>query len=222
LKRERPVLQAPAELRSHYRSKRRRLKERLQEFSRIWRAGREEDVFAELCFCLLTPQTSALACDAVVRELAQSGLLLSGTETELGPLLAGRVRFHHGKSRYIVLARRTFSMSGELAVRPILREKGTPYDMREWLVPNVLGLGYKEASHFLRNVGQGEDMAILDRHVLRNLVEYGVLEELPRTLTKKAYLEIEGEVRHFAASQNIPMAELDLLLWSKATGRIFK
>jgi len=40
--------------------------------------------------------------------------------------------------------------------------------MPEWLVKNLTGLGYKEAGHFLRNIGSGK-IAILDRHILRNL-----------------------------------------------------
>lgn len=52
-------------------------------------------------------------------------------------------------------------------------------------------MSYKEASHFLRNVGFGENIAILDRHILRNLVKLEVIDELPKTLTPKLYLEIE-------------------------------
>ncbi len=87
---------------------------------------------------------------------------------------------------------------------------------------NVNGLGYKEASHFLRNVGLGEEFAILDRHILRNLKDFGVLPEIPISLTKKRYLEIEEKVRRFSREIGIPMGELDLLLWSKETGWIFK
>jgi len=41
-------------------------------------------------------------------------------------------------------------------------------------------------------------------------------------LTKKRYLEIEEKVRRFSREIDIPMGELDLLLWSKETGWIFK
>ena len=84
------------------------------------------------------------------------------------------------------------------------------------------GLGYKEASHFLRNIGVGLDLAILDRHIIKNLKRYGVIEEVPKSLTPKKYLEIEEKMKEFARRIDIPMPELDLLFWSMETGEVFK
>jgi len=61
-------------------------------------------------------------------------------------------------------------------------------DMREWLIRSIRGIGYKEASHFLRNIGLGENLAILDRHILKNLKFFGVIEEIPASLPKKNIL----------------------------------
>ena len=97
-----------------------------------------------------------------------------------------------------------------------------PVEAREWLVANVRGLGYKEASHFLRNVGRGEELAILDRHVLKNLVKHNAIEEIPKTLTKKRYMEIEQKMKEFSQKVSIPLAHLDLLFWSEEAGRVFK
>jgi len=80
----------------------------------------------------------------------------------------------------------------------------------------------KESSHFIRNVGMGSDIAILDVHILKNLKEYGVVEKVPEVLTKKVYLDIESKMRGFSKLIKIPMDELDLLLWSEETGMIFK
>ena len=178
-------------------------------------------MFAELCFCLLTPQSSAKTCWAAVTRLKEKSLLLKGAPGELEPLL-NDVRFNESKAKYIVQAREQFSKNGDLQVKPHLRSFVNNYELREWLVENVNGLGYKEASHFLRNVGLGEEFAILDRHILRNLKDFGVLPEIPTSLTKKRYLEIEEKVRRFSRQIGIPMGELDLLLWSKETGWIFK
>jgi N-glycosylase/DNA lyase len=62
----------------------------------------------------------------------------------------------------------------------------------------------------------------LDRHILRNLGSLGIIPEIPISLTKKRYLEIEEKLRRFSAEIFIPMADLDLLFWSKETGWIFK
>lgn len=87
---------------------------------------------------------------------------------------------------------------------------------------NVKGMGYKEASHFLRNIGLADDLAILDRHILKNLKIFGIIEEIPKSLSKKKYLEIEEKMRNLANEVNIPLSHLDLLFWSKETGEIFK
>ena len=102
-----------------------------------------------------------------------------------------------------------------------LEPLGNP-DKREWLVENVYGYGYKEAAHFLRNIGFYEDIAILDRHILKNLAKLKVIDEVPKSLTKKKYFEIEEKMRSFCNETGISMEELDLILWSQETGEIFK
>jgi N-glycosylase/DNA lyase len=80
----------------------------------------------------------------------------------------------------------------------------------------------KEAGHFMRNTGLGCEIAILDRHILKNLVSLGVIKQLPPTLTHKRYLQIEKQMADFSAHSGIPLSHLDLLMWSEQTGRIFK
>jgi len=41
-------------------------------------------------------------------------------------------------------------------------------------------------------------------------------------MTDKKYLEIEQKLLKFSKTINIPPAHLDLLLWHKETGEIFK
>ena len=96
------------------------------------------------------------------------------------------------------------------------------FETREWFVKNVKGLGYKEASHFLRNIGLGKNFAILDVHILKNLKRYKVIKKIPPSISKKTYIKIEESVREFSGRINIPLEELDLLFWSHETGVIFK
>lgn len=213
-------LKAVDELRRLYQERRPAIQARLGEFKQVLQRS-EEEIFAELCFCLLTPQSSAKTCWDAVTRLKEKGLLLRGSPQELEPIL-NNVRFNDSKAKYIVQARTMFSKDGDLRVKPHITSYYNPYELREWLVENVKGLGYKEASHFLRNIGLGEEFAILDRHILRNLTQLGVIPEVPVTLTKKRYLEIEEKMRRFSKKIGIPMADLDLLLWSKETGWIFK
>lgn len=198
-----------------------RIRKRLLEFKQVWKAS-DERIFEEMVFCLCTPQSSARSCFSAVEALARSRVLFRGNEAAIGRMLRGKVRFHNNKSRYIIEARQTFSdRSGRLGIKEMLHHPD-PFTLRQWLVRNIKGLGYKEAGHFLRNIGMGDDIAILDRHILRKMVRYKIIKEIPDALSKKRYLDLEEKLRGFSRQIGIPMAELDLLFWSQETGEIFK
>jgi N-glycosylase/DNA lyase len=209
-----------AELRRLHRKNAGAIKARLSEFFAVGK-GPERRILSELCFCLCTPQTKAKAAwyNAVL-PLTESGRLYSCGKAELAGFLRGTgVRFHNTKAENIALARKKFCKNG---LRERICSCSDPASLRNALAEEVRGLGMKEASHFLRNVGLGKDLAILDRHILRNLVALRVIEKMPKTLTKKKYLEIEEAMRRFSEEAKIPMDELDMLLWMKETGELFK
>jgi N-glycosylase/DNA lyase len=208
------------QLQELYKDRRSDIRKRLEDFRQVLDSS-DEEVFGELSFCLLTPQSSAKVCWDAVLKMKEANVLLSGTAKEIEPYVK-QVRFGDSKARYIVEARKTFRDNGKLQLKSRIRSFYNPYELREWLVENVKGLGYKEASHFMRNIGLGEELAILDRHILRNLAELKVIPEVPATITKKRYLEMEEKLRTFSKKIDIPMGELDLLFWSKETGWIFK
>jgi N-glycosylase/DNA lyase len=197
------------------------IKSRLNDFKKVWAKGTDEDIFTELVFCLLTPQSKALSCWEAVERLSEKNLIIKGTSTQVTSNLAG-VRFCNNKGRYVVEARKLFLSSGKITIKPILKEYSDKKDAREWLVKNVNGMGYKEASHFLRNIGMGEELAILDRHILKNLNKYKVIKDIPTSLSRTKYIEIEAQMKEFSNAHNIPMAHLDLLFWYNETGKIFK
>lgn len=194
------------------------IKTRLGEFRQIWESASEEELFRELVFCLLTPQSKAKTCWKAVQRLDRKCMVTGGEPCQIQEELVG-VRFNQRKAEYICLARAMFC---ERPLRETLVQFSSPFAAREWLVANVKGLGYKEASHFLRNIGLGEDLAILDRHILKNLALLGVIEEVPSSPTKRIYLEIEKKMTAFSRQAGIPMGELDLLLWYKEAGEVFK
>ncbi len=204
-----------------YKKSRRQIRERLLEFEEVWKEP-EKRIFEELAFCFCTPQSNARSCFAAVDYLARSGMLLKGDQKTISRYIRSGVRFPENKSRYIVEARRLFTdPDGKLRIKERLHHSD-PLVLREWLVKNIRGLGYKEAGHFLRNIGMGDNLAILDRHILRNMARYGIIRDIPRSLTRKRYLELEERLRKFSRRVGIPMAELDLLFWSQETGEIFK
>jgi len=209
--------QVPSEVyitrfRHKFEKNRDKIDSRLKYFEAIDKENRAK-LFEELVFCLLTPQSRARTCDAAVQNLKAKNLLVNGSAKEIAQNIPG-VRFQNNKSRWIIEARNKFT-EYELDFQDIAK-------LREKLIRDYKGLGYKEASHFLRNIGFGQDIAILDRHILKNLVKVGVIDEVPSTLSSKRYLEIEDLVRTFCSKIDINLGQLDLLFWSEETGEIFK
>ena len=197
------------------------IQSRLQEFDSVLKTGDDESIFAELVFCILTPQSKAKSAWAAVKRLLDKGLLLTGTEDQVLRELTG-VRFKYKKAGYVIEARNMFIIDGKISIKSRIIRFSDAYNAREWLVRNVKGIGYKEASHFLRNIGPGADLAILDRHILKNLRSLQVIEEVPASLSRRRYLEIEEGMKELSKRVGIPMSHLDLVLWYKETGEVFK
>jgi N-glycosylase/DNA lyase len=204
------------QLKKLYKLKKKEIISRIKEFEKI-NINNKEKIFSELCFCILTPQSKAKKCWDAIINLNKKNLLSKGTYNEIQDCLKGNVRFHKNKTVYIINAQKYIS-----EIKNILNNSKDSCLLREYIVKNIKGLGYKEASHFLRNIGLGQNLAILDRHILKNLLKYKVISNIPKTLTKKNYLNIEKEMLSFSNKIDIPMEHLDLLFWSIQTGEVFK
>jgi N-glycosylase/DNA lyase len=207
-------------LKNIWKNNRIKINKRLSEFKQLWQKGSNADLFAELVFCLFTPQSKAKSCWKAVTEIKDNRLLLCGKDCDIASRIGTiGVRFKNNKARYVIEARRFLKNGG---IKGLLGQFNDIIETREWMVKNIKGMGYKEASHFLRNVGFGEEIAILDRHILKNLARLGVIKEVPGSLAKDKYLEIEKKMKLFSKKVKIPMSHLDLLFWFNETGEIFK
>lgn len=210
------------EINEMYQKNKELYKNRLQDFKNIWKDGSNEDIHAELSFCILTPQSKALNAWKAITDLRENNLLFSAKAEDMVDFL-NIVRFKNNKSRYLVeLREKMMDKNKKIITKDFFEAMTDTFTKREWIVKNVKGMSYKEASHFLRNVGFGEDVAILDRHILRNLERLAVIDEIPKTLSPKLYLEIEDRLREYCKFIEIPMDEMDLMLWHKEAGTIFK
>lgn len=189
---------------------RKRVDARLREFEQTGR-GSDKELFRELCFCLLTANYSAERAIRIQEEIGNGFLSLGKDELRKRLRELGH-RFPNARAGYILEARKRLDSLGNLS------EDGK--EAREWLVENVKGLGYKESSHFLRNIGY-RDVAILDFHILDLMVQEGLLGR-PKTLTPKRYLEIEGMLEELSERLGMGLGELDLYLWYLETGQILK
>ncbi len=193
----------------------------LRSFSRLWKHAGNEQLFTELVFCLLTPQSSALRCGRAVDLLREKKLIFEGSAEEISRELC-TVRFRNNKARYIVMARELFAERGGIAIRDFLKRGEDLHAKRLHLAAHVNGMGIKESSHYLRNIGLGVDLAILDRHILRNLADLGVIPGIPASLSIEKYCDIENRMRDLSNEIRIPLSHLDFVLWYKETGEVYK
>ena len=179
--------------------------QRIKEFENVSRDF--NSLFRELVFCILTAGTSAELGIKTINHLGD--IIFSGSEEEIQKRLKEVYRFHTIRAGYIFNARKDFhkiNIDSE--------------NVRDLLVENIKGIGMKEASHFLRNLGF-KDFAIIDFHIVDILSKYGLIKK-PKTLTKNKYLEIEGILKEIAKKTDLSLAELDLYLWYKETGKVLK
>ena len=190
---------------------------RLQEFRDFASKGKDE-WFSELCFCLLTSNSKARTAMEIQERLGADGFRNADEEDVRQCIIDCKHRFHNNKTRFIMEARSQGDIKSTM--ESIVVDSGQEA-AREWLVKNIKGLGMKEASHFLRNVGY-HDLAILDRHILRLMHENGLLDEMPKSLTPKRYVEIERTFKGIADDMGMSAAELDVYMWYLKTGAVLK
>ena len=183
------------------------INKRLKEF-KSFKNKSSKEWFSELCFCLLTANSKARTAIAIQKELGHEGFMHKSFKELSNCILRNKHRFHNNKARFIIEARRYPN------IKDIIENKSQK-EAREWLVKNIKGLGYKEASHFLRNVGYF-DLAILDRHILSLMNEY------PKSLNKKNYLRIEDKLKKLSKNLKMTLAELDLYMWYIKTNEVLK
>ena len=197
------------------------MRARLAEFEEVRREASDERLWEELVYCIFTAGASARMGLRSVE--AVRPLLAAGSHEELAAALTGRHRYPRSRSGYIVATRDYLSAHCGMRLRERLEGFADPHERRDWLARErgVKGLGYKEASHFLRNVGY-RGYAILDKHILRSLAELGVVETPDPPATRTRYLDTEERLRRFARRVRVDFDELDLVLWSMKTGEILK
>lgn len=195
-------------LKQEYNKHKEEIKSKLQEFNNLEKERYKDELF----FCLLTPQSKAEKCWQAVEEIKKCKL----EKNSLKACLKTRTRFYMNKTRYLIEANKHWEK-----IKKIISSNKNPREVREKLIKEVKGLGMKEASHFLRNIGKSKNkLAILDRHILEQLKKLKIIKNLE--LNKKNYLLIEKKMSEFSRKVKIKLDELDLLFWKIESGRIFK
>ena len=201
--------------------RREEVRKRLSEFAAVWENGTDLHLWEEMVFCFFTGGCSAKMGLRSVE--AVRSLLMIGTQTELANALAGSHRYPNARAGYIVYTRTFLEEQHGFKLRKKLQSFDDPMDRRDWLVKEkgIKGLGYKEASHFLRNIGF-KGYGILDKHILRSLAELKIIDDPKPPNTRSRYLSTEAKLKKLTKITGVDFDELDLVLWSMKTGEILK
>ncbi|MEK6983970.1 MAG: N-glycosylase [Nanoarchaeota archaeon] len=226
-------------LRIDYANKKQKIRERLRQFEQFfneayswfYRDGNlillpvetKDDyrIFEELAFCIFTANTSAEMSGKAVD--AVRNILISGTAEEMSRRLEGVYRFNNVRPAHIAHTRAYLKNTLNFRLKDKISSFKNKDDLRNFFALNkdIKGLGMKESSHFLRNIGF-KGYAILDKHIINSLHEFGVLKTNEKPKNNKEYLEIEKKFIDFSGQMGIDIDEMDLLLWSRKNGRILK
>jgi len=189
------------------------IQSRINDFSKI-KEQDIENIFIELCFCIMTANCAAEKC-IEIHELIGDDFLNLSEEELVKKFREYGYRFPNVRANYILNAR-----EHKKDLHDIIFSSQDRLMLRTKLVKTVKGLGYKESSHFLRNIGF-TDYAIIDFHIADLLEKYNLIEK-PKTMTKSKYHEIEEILMDLGKKLGLNMAELDLYLWYLETGKVLK
>jgi N-glycosylase/DNA lyase len=211
------------DIRATHKARKKEICARLAQFRQVWRKGSDEQLFEELVFCIFTAGASARMGYRSIE--AVRPFLMDGEREDMTVALrtTGAHRFPVERPGYIVVTRSYLREHCGMALRKKLRSFRDPLARRDWLAQEkrIKGLGYKESSHFLRNIGL-LGHAILDKHVMSCLADLKVVETPKPPATRMRYLETEQRLQFFAREIRIDFDELDLVLWSMKTGEVLK
>jgi N-glycosylase/DNA lyase len=210
-------------IRAAHKARKKEIRKRLDQFNYIWRNGSDEQLWEELVYCIFTAGASARMGFRAVE--AVRPFLLSGDREEMTVALktAGAHRFPVERPGYIVITRNYLRRHCGMKLRRQLESFSNLLERRDWLAreKEIKGLGYKESSHFLRNIGV-KGYAILDKHVMNCMADLEIVDSPKPPATRARYLETEETLRRFARDIRIDFDELDLVLWSMKTGEVLK
>jgi len=194
---------------------------------KTWVDFSEKELWLELISCILGSRVrseTATACSNHLRErnLVDISIILKKpreTETKISIELAKSIFPPHGckypfprsKATCIVVTAVEIYEKDNTSIKQILSSYPNPLEARKVLVSKCRGIGFKQASLFLRNVSFCDNLAILDTHVVR-FIESVILRTQIR-LTKNQYLFLERILYEYAQSKRVSLATLDFSIW---------
>ena len=187
-----------------------------------WRECSEEKLWKELVFCILSSRVKFAVAYEAVKHMESINLLSHiqkntrfnqyEKDVMVALSIAGYPFYRHRAHHIRCAAEFLYSTWGSIA--GLLNSTDNVQDVRGLLASEVAGLGPKQASLFLRNIGYAKRIAVLDTHVLSYL-NWAGLSDTPlksiSTLTK--YQELEDNLIEHADSLGCSPDQFDFAVW---------
>jgi N-glycosylase/DNA lyase len=189
----------------------------------------EYDLRRELVACILGSQVRHEMVITALKHLESSHLLnddlwsnpQSTFESKVFNVLSGRTLKTKNEWSYRfpkVRAKQLAKARDEIEKRSLserISDFADPKLLRKQLVKDIPGLGPKQASMFLRNVGKSFELAILDTHVLRFMDLKNLVSLKHKNIgTVKAYERTEKIVVNYADEKGYPVGYIDWAIWA--------
>lgn len=200
-----------------------------------WRHSPEEGLWRELVSCILGSRTiyetsqastvhlwnnrlldpSRIVAEPEIHEREIFAELSKAIYPPFGENGGRRYQYPKSRSRYIIESASRLYSEGCETLGETLSSHEDGEAARAVLAETLVGIGYKQASLFLRNVSHSRDLAILDTHVMR-FMKLMKLVDNGRTLNLgkgTSYICVENALRDYAESIGKSLSALDLAIW---------
>lgn len=124
-----------------------------------------------------------------------------------------KYRFPNSKAKFIAHNLLYLQLYGGL--KSLLSQTEDIAQLRAFFVKEIKGIGPKQSSHFLRNVGYSNEVAVLDIHILRYMQIQGIIEEtyIKAIGTLKEYEKLESLLIDFLRYMKYPIGLIDQAIW---------
>ena len=191
-----------------------------------WKDLPEAILLKELSLCLLSSNVKYEVACAYIEYFSQKKyftkwMLQIPTKVELLNLLSAsvmlkgrhiRYRFPKTKSQQLYdLLLNIYDKSN--SIKRMLQISDSPKIVRNELIKNCPGIGNKQSSMFLRNIGFSDELAILDTHLIDYLKTIHIIPSNYKLSTKKQYSHVEDKYLEYAISNNFDIGYLDSAIW---------
>ncbi len=195
-----------------------------------WRRLDEHDLWREFCLCVLSSRTRFELASEAVDRLERSGVLArmrakptnvhhAEVEAVLRPRKDGKVGargipFWRSRSAQLLGSAAALYAGRRKGLKSILLRIGDPERVRSEFVSTLPGMGMKQASHFLQNIGFSRDLAIIDTHLLSFIIEDLMLIRFEsHGVSERMYMDLERRVQRMAAANGFSLRQLDRAIW---------